>query len=103
MRTLQRLAAPARLLLWQLLLCPTMVLATQSTPSSTAYDPKPGHLWNQINSLLFTRVAPEDTVYGWEDLDILYWQSTEHLLSEPSHSAAIQILDRFIETHAERQ
>jgi hypothetical protein len=38
-------------------------------------------------------------VYG---LDVLYWQSTEHLLTEPSHSAAVQVLDRFIQAHGER-
>lgn len=102
MRTLHRLAASICVLLWPLLLSPTVVLATQPTPTSTAYDPNPEHLWNQINSVLFTRVAPEGTVYGLEELDILYWRSTEHLLTEPSHSAAIDLLDRFIKAHGER-
>src|SRR5690348_5151511 len=102
MRILHRLAATILVLLWPLLLCPTLVLAAQTTPASTAYDPNPLHPWNQLSSALFARVAPEGTVYGPDELDILYWYSTEHLLTEPSHSAAIRILDRFIHAHGER-
>src|ERR1700682_1102834 len=41
-------------------------------------------------------------VYGLDELDVPYCQSTEHLLPEPSHSAAVQVLDRFIQAHGER-
>jgi hypothetical protein len=76
--------------------------AASSAPSSTAYDANPRHLWNRLNAALFARVAPEGTVYGLQELDILYWQGTEHLLTEPSHSAALHVLDRFIQSHGER-
>jgi hypothetical protein len=102
MRIVHRLTAAILILLRPLLLFPTVVLATQTTPASTAYDPNPQHPWNQLNSALFARVAPEGTVYGPDELDILYWYSTEHLLTEPSHSAAIQVLDRFIHARGER-
>jgi hypothetical protein len=59
--------------------------------------------WNQLNSALFARVAPGSArVYGLDELDVPYWQSTEHLLTEPSHSAAVQVLDRFSQAHGER-
>jgi hypothetical protein len=77
-------------------------LAAEIIPASTAYDANPKHLWNELNSALFARVAPDGTVYGLDELDILYWSGTEHLLTEPSHSAAIQVLDRFIQVHGER-
>jgi hypothetical protein len=79
-----------------------MALAADIKPATTAYDADPQHLWNQLNSVLFARVAPEGTVYGPDELDILYWESTEHLLTDPSHAAALQTLDRFIRGHAER-
>jgi hypothetical protein len=85
-----------------LLICSAVALAAKTIPASTAYDANPQHLWNQLNSALFARVAPEGTVYGLDELDILYWQGTEHLLTEPSHSAAVQVLDRFIQAHGER-
>jgi hypothetical protein len=85
-----------------LLICSAAAPAADNTPGGTAYDVNPQHLWNQLNSVLFARVAPEGTVYGLDELDVLYWYSTEHLLTEPSHSAAIRVLDRFIQSHGER-
>jgi hypothetical protein len=85
-----------------LLICSAVALSAKTVPVSTAYDANPQHLWNQLNSALFARVAPEGMVYGLDELDVLYWRSTEHLLSEPSHSAAVQLLDRFIREHGER-
>jgi hypothetical protein len=66
-----------------LLICSAMTQAATSIPASTAYDTNPQHLWNQLNSALFARVAPEGKVYGLDDLDVLYWQDTEHLTQGP--------------------
>jgi hypothetical protein len=92
----------AMLLALGLLTCSAVAPAAETVPASTTYAADPKHLWNQLNSALFARVAPEGTVYGLDELDILYWQGTEHLLTEPSHSAAVQVLDRFIRVHGER-
>ena len=92
----------AMLLALALLICSPVAPAAQTVPASTTYAAYPKHLWNQLNSVLFARVSPEGTVYGLDELDILYWQGTEHLLTEPSHSAAVQVLDRFIQAHGER-
>lgn len=92
----------ATLLALGLLFCSAVALAAETIPASTVYAANPQHLWNELNSTLFARVAPEGTVYGLDELDILYWQGTEHLLTEPSHSAAVQVLDRFIRAHGER-
>jgi hypothetical protein len=45
-----------------LLLCSAMTRAATALPASTAYDPNPQQLWNQLNSALFARVAPEGKV-----------------------------------------
>jgi hypothetical protein len=58
-------------------------------------------LWNQLNTALFARTAADGATYGLDGLDILYWPGTRHLLTEPSHSAAIRALDRFINEHGE--
>jgi hypothetical protein len=84
------------------LICSAAAPAANTTPAGTAYDANPQHLWNQLNSVLFARVAPEGTVYGTDELDVLYWYGTEHLLNEPSHTDAIRVLDRFIQSHGER-
>ena len=63
----------ATLLSLGLLICSAVAPAATTTPASTAYDANPKHLWNQLNSALFARVAPEGTVYGLDELDILYW------------------------------
>ena len=44
-----------------LLFCSAVALPAQTIPASTAYDASPQHLWNQLNSTLFARVAPEGT------------------------------------------
>jgi hypothetical protein len=92
----------ATLLALGLLFYAAVAPAAEAIPAATAYAADPQHLWNRLNSILFARVAPEGTVYGLDELDILYWQGTEHLLTGPSHSAAVQILDRFIRAHGER-
>ncbi len=92
----------ATLLVLGLLILTPMASAAEKIPPSTVYDARPQHLWNQLNSALFARVAPEGTVYGLHELDILYWQGTQHLLTEPSHSMALRLLDRFIRSHGER-
>ncbi len=89
----------ATLLVLGLLILTPMASAAEKIPPSTVYDARPQHLWNQLNSALFARVAPEGTVYGLHELDILYWQGTQHLLTEPSHSMALRLLDRFIRSH----
>ena len=62
----------------------------------------PQHLWNRLNQTLFERTARDREKYGLDDLDILYWYRTKHLLSGPSHQAALAILDEFINTHGEK-
>jgi hypothetical protein len=101
MGMLRRLVAPVVALLC-LFLGSRLGLAAQVAPTSVAYGPRPEHLWNQLNAALFARVAPDGVVYGLHELDILYWQNTEHLLTEPSHSVALQALDQFIRAAAER-
>jgi hypothetical protein len=87
-----------------LIICSAPILAANEVPpqQSTSYDPDPNHPWNQLNSALFARAAPNGTTYGLDELDILYWYYTEHLLTEPSHTKALQALDRFIKDHQDR-
>ena len=69
---------------------------------STIYDRDPNHLWNRLNETLFDRTAQDAKRYGLDELDILYWGKTKHLLVEPSHHAALAILDEFIKKHGEK-
>ncbi len=59
-------------------------------------------LWNQLYATLFQRATPDGRTFGADELDILYWYDTDHLLTEPSHDEAIRILDRFNRQHGEQ-
>lgn len=65
------------------------------------YDFKPSHPWNRLYAALWVRQDPHGKRYGEDSLDPPLWLESEHLLSQPSHQTAIQILDEFLRTHAE--
>lgn len=78
------------------------LLALESSDASTVYDSDTNHLWNRLNQVLFQRTALDGKKYGLDELDILYWATTSHLLTEPSHQQARTVLDEFINSHGER-
>ncbi|MBZ5682712.1 MAG: hypothetical protein LAO24_21675 [Acidobacteriia bacterium] len=65
------------------------------------YDRDPAHIWNRLYAALLIREDRHGTQYGADLLDPLLWLETEHLLEEPSHRHALQVLDEFLQTHAE--
>ena len=73
-----------------------------ASSQNTIYDSDPKHLWNRLNETLFVRTAADGKKYGLDELDILYWATTKHLLVEPSHHQALAILDEFINTRGEQ-
>lgn len=93
---------------WILAICLVLwasAAARAGTPASASdapYDPNPTHLWNRLHEALFVRTAPDNERYGNAELDILFWDTTKHLLTSPSHEKAIQELNQFIRRHGER-
>jgi len=87
-----------------LLLCASGASHAETPPSHSdaPYDANPKHLWNRLNDALFVRAAPDGERYGSAELDILFWETTQHLLTSPSHEKAIEVLDEFIRRHGER-
>ncbi len=71
-------------------------------PGSTLYDPDPGHIWNRVHHALQVRVSKAGTEYGHDETDPLLWRETQHLLAGLSHVRAIELLDHFLDTRAER-
>jgi len=71
--------------------------------SVTVYDANPSHLWNRLYAALLVREDRHGKPLGEDSLDPLLWFETEHLLAEPSHRQAIEVLDEFLSTHAEKQ
>jgi hypothetical protein len=69
---------------------------------NTIYDSDTNHLWNRLNETLFDRSGPDGKHYGFDELDILYWNTTTNLLGGVSHQQATNVLDEFINTHGER-
>jgi hypothetical protein len=72
-----------------------------SAPTASVYDPDPSHLWNRLYAALLVRQDRNGTSHGADSLDPLLWAETEHLLAEPSHAQAMQLLDEFLRTHGE--
>ena len=74
----------------------------QDSPSSIAiYDPSPAQLWNRLYATLLVRTDSDGKQYGEDSLDPQLWAETEHLLAEPSHQQAVQVLDEFLRTHGD--
>lgn len=69
--------------------------------SVTIYDSNPSHPWNRVYAALLVRQDHNGKLYGEDSLDPLLWLESEHLLSQPSHQAAIEALDAFLNSHAE--
>jgi hypothetical protein len=81
----------------------TIVLSTclfAAEEASWAYDKDPGHLWNRLHHALFVRTASDGRGFSHQ-IDPMFWQTTRHLLTEPSHQRAIAVLDEFISSHGE--
>lgn len=69
-----------------------------SEPSVAIYDSNPAHLWNRLYATLLVREDRHGKRYGEDSLDPQLWRETEHLLSDPSHQLAMQMLDEFLRT-----
>jgi len=77
-------------------------LAAATPCENTFFDPDPNHPWNQLYGLLFIRPARNGKLYGQDELDPLYWNSSRYLLEEPLHAKALAFLDQFIASDASR-
>ncbi len=71
-------------------------------PQVTLYDADPQHLWNRLYATIFLRVDAAGHRFGPDDLDLLFWTETTHLLAEPSYGQAIRVLDEFLTSHGEK-
>jgi hypothetical protein len=84
---------------------------TQTPPATRLpglYAADPDHIWNRVHRQLHVRTAREGSLAadtqqtGFDDLDPLLWRETRYLLTEPSHSATMTLLDEFLSQNAER-
>jgi hypothetical protein len=73
-----------------------------TSASAGLYAADPSHLWNRVHRQLFVRVADDGREYGFDEVDPLLWRETKFLLTDSSHSAAIRVLDEFLETDGEK-
>jgi hypothetical protein len=74
----------------------------QPRPAAGLYDADPHHVWNRVHRHLHVRVAPDGAEHGDDEVDPLLWRETAFLLTGPSHTAAIGVLDEFLKADAER-
>jgi len=66
------------------------------------YSPDPDHIWNRLQRALIVRTGPDGSLWGCDEVDPLLWFDTKYVLTGERHTGAMQALDEFIETHAER-
>ncbi len=71
-------------------------------PGWSIYDPDPNHPWNRVFRQFYRRAARDGQEYGMDELDALLWFETTYLLTGTSHQQAVQVLDEFLTTNAER-
>jgi hypothetical protein len=81
---------------------PHMSRSSEPSYGCCVYDSNPGNIWNRLFSVLFIRQYKGGS-YGVDELDPLFWTETRFLLSEPSHSSALHILDEFLEAKDQDQ
>jgi hypothetical protein len=67
----------------------------------TIYVPDPNHIWNRLHATFFVRDDLPETSLLPDALDPPFWYHTTYLLTQPSHKKAVQVLDEFLQTHAE--
>lgn len=70
-------------------------------PPVPLYDSDPAHIWNRVDRHLRVRTHGR-VAHGADDLDPLLWRETRHLLTGPSHTTALALLDEFLHVNAER-
>jgi len=79
------------------------IFANRTEPEvRTLYHADPNHIWNRVHRHLHSRRSPDGEVFGEDDVDPLLWAETNYLLVGASHTNAIELLDEFLNTHAER-
>lgn len=66
------------------------------------YDSDPNHIWNRLYRSLYLRVAGDGQQYGYDELDPLFWYNSKYLFSGAANQQAINTLDEFLATDAER-
>src|SRR5258708_16610632 len=74
--------------------------AREAAISSGIYDSDPEHIWNRIYSQFFIRSA-DNIEFGLDILNPLLWYETESPLKPPAYQQARNLLDDFLNTHAE--
>jgi hypothetical protein len=69
--------------------------------ASHPFHADPNHAWNRLHHVLWHRTGPDDQEYGYDRLDPLLWPGTTHLLTGPSHEAAVDSLNSFVSRNAD--
>lgn len=66
------------------------------------YDRDPNHIWNRVHDRLLVRRSSDGAQYGSDTVDPLLWSNTKFLRRGRSQRLALECLDEFLKTHAEK-
>lgn len=67
------------------------------------FSPDPQDISNRLYRQVHVRTSKNGKEYGFDELDPLLWSQTKYLLSGPSHTQVLRLLDEFSRTSAEQQ
>ena len=84
-------------------------LSRRTTPDRSApaapvglYNPDPNDIWNRVHDSLLVRRGTDGGRYGSDTVDPLLWTNTTFLRGRKSQRRALESLDEFLRTHAEK-
>jgi hypothetical protein len=66
------------------------------------FGPGAEHPWNRLHRLLYVRTQPDGKEYLYEGLEAPLGREGPFLLEGPSHRQALELLDEFLRTDADR-
>src|ERR1700735_684782 len=65
---------------------PVIAPGHQAAPyPNTFFDSDPNHPWNRLYGMLFIRPGLDGKLYGLNEVDPVYWETTQYLLKAPIH------------------
>jgi hypothetical protein len=67
------------------------------------FSPDPQDISNRLYRQIRVRTSKNGKEYGFDEVDPLLWAQTKYLLSGPSHSQVLRLLDEFSRTPPEQQ
>lgn len=78
------------------------LLAGVALVGQVTFAPGEEHAWNRLYRLLYVRTTQDGKPYPYDGLEAPFGGATSFLIDGPSHRQAVDLLDEFLRTDADR-